>query len=125
MAVEYREDPAGIRAMLASPMVVEALRRVAEKGKERAEAIAPVRTGAYAFGAENAQGARPGVTGGGFQVDAGVRDGRAYARLSNHVRAAPSAGWPEGYMYAEAIEFGNSRVRRQRVLGRAIDSMRI
>lgn len=110
--VRYRENPAGIRAMLASPAMVEAMRHKAELVQIEAERIAPVRTGAYAFGLPG----RPGVTGGGFKVTAGVRDGRAYGRVSNDVRN-------RDYTYSAALEFGTRHMRKQRILGRALDAL--
>jgi hypothetical protein len=110
--VDYREDRAGIRAMLAAPFMVAELKRRAELGRIEAERIAPVRTGAYAFGLPGGKD----VEGGGFKVEAGVRDGAAYARLSNDVHRGD-------YCYAAALEFGTRHMKRQRPLGRAIDAL--
>jgi hypothetical protein len=105
--------------ILSSPgMVAEMMRRV-ELGRIEAERLASVDTGNYAFGTPNQRGA----TGGAFMVTAGVRDGRAYGRLSNAARAKPSPAYPGGYMYSWALEFGNKRIRAQRVLGRCLDTM--
>jgi hypothetical protein len=98
--------------MLAAPWMVEEMRRRAELGQIRAEEIAPVDTGAYAFGLPG----KPGVTGGGFHVTAGIKDGRAYGRLSNDVHR-------NGFSYAAALEWGTKYMRKQRPLGRAIDLM--
>lgn len=116
MAVEYRRNEAGLRAMLAAPWLVAELKRRAELGRIEAERISPVRTGAYAFGAETARNAPPDVHGGGFKVTAGIKDGRAYARLSNDVHRGD-------FCYAAALEFGTSKMRKQRPLGRAIDAI--
>lgn len=110
--VEFREHPAGTRAMLAEPFMVEAMRHKAELGRIAAERIAPVDTGAYAFGLPG----KPGVHGGGFKVTAGLRDGRAVARLSNDVHRGD-------FCYAAALEFGTRHMRAQRPLGRAIDAI--
>jgi hypothetical protein len=112
MAATFVENRAGIDAMRVAPWMVEEMRRRAEQGRIRAEEIAPVRTGAYAFGLPG----EPGVTGGGFHVEAGIRDGTAYARLSNDVHRGD-------YCYAAAVEFGTKHMRKQRPLGRAIDLM--
>lgn len=111
--VRYVENPAGLRAMLQSPAMIEAMRHKAELVRIRAEQIAPVRTGAYAFGHPG----KPGVTGGGFKVTAGVREGRAYGRVSNDVTN-------RGFTYSLALEFGTRYMRKQRVLGRALDALR-
>jgi hypothetical protein len=116
--VTYRQNRAGIRAMTAAPFMVKAMGHVGEVVRIEAERIAPVDTGAYAFGTPNDKGA----TGGGFVVTSGVKDGHAYARVTNSVRSAPSRNWPDGYGYGWALEFGNSRTRKQRILGRALDA---
>jgi hypothetical protein len=130
MDVRYVPNPAGLRAMKAAPFMVEAMRDIAEEGKKRAEAIAPERTGRYRWGTVKLDQQGNAVTrrrrtktagrgrtkvkdGGGFHVDAGVRAGRAYARLSNDTP------------YAYFLEHGTRYMERQRILGRAIDSMRI
>lgn len=105
--------------MLGSRFMVDEMRRRMELGRIYAEKIAPVDTGAYAFNTPNTKG----NTGGGFKVSAGVRGGIAYGRLSNNVRSKPSRKYPHGYGYGWALEFGNSRIRRQRPLGRAIDAI--
>jgi hypothetical protein len=116
---DYRPNPAGLAAMLAAPFMVAEMKRRAELGRIEAERIAPVDTGAYAFDTPNSKGAH----GGGFKVTAGIKDGRAYARLSNHVRAKPSKNFPDGYGYGWALEHGNKRIKKQRILGRAIDAL--
>jgi hypothetical protein len=110
--VEYRENRGGIEEMLRAPWLVVELERRAELGRIEAERIAPVRTGAYAFGLPGDEG----VHGGGFKVAAGVKDGRAYARINNDVRRGD-------YCYAAALEFGTRYMKRQRPLGRAIDAL--
>ncbi len=100
----YTPNHAGIRAMAASPAMVEAMRRKAEQMKAYAEVIAPVDTGRYKAS---------------FHVTAGVRGTTAYGRLSNNARD-PRTGYP----YCVALEFGNSRIHAQRILQRSIDALR-
>lgn len=118
MAVEYRHNPAGLAKLMRSPAMVAEMRRRVELARIHAEAIAPVDTGAYAYGLPT-----PRAAGGGFQIEAGVRGGRAYGRIVNRVRSAPSRNWPDGYGYGWALEFGNKRIRKQRILGRAVDAI--
>lgn len=112
--VEWRENRAGCQAALATPDAVDAMRHIGDLIHIRAEEIAPVVTGAYAFGLPG----KPGVTGGGFHVDAAVRDGVASVRVTNNVHRG-------SFGYAIALEFGNSRVRKQRILGRALDALNL
>jgi hypothetical protein len=114
--VTYRPDRAGLRAMTAAPFMVKEMERRADLGRIEAERIAPVQTGAYAFGAEGAVTAGEDIHGGGFKVTSGVRDGHAYARLSNDVHR-------NNFCYAAALEFGTKYMRKQRILGRAIDAI--
>lgn len=95
--VQYTPNRAGLRALLASPGVQRALRVKAERVKARAEAIAPVRTGHYKAS---------------FDVESGVRGGKAYGRVINR---AP---------YARFVEFGTRYMKKQRILGRALDAAR-
>jgi hypothetical protein len=106
--VQSSENKAGLRAFLASPQMVKAMEQVTEKGKARAEVIAPVDTGRYAFGVN----IPPGEEGGGFEIESGVKDGHAYARLINRT------------FYAYWLERGTKYMRRQRIIGRAIEAMR-
>jgi hypothetical protein len=121
MAAEFRENRAGMAAMLRTPRAVKTMEHIGDLIRIRAEAIAPVQTGAYAFGTEPPNGAH----GGGFQVEPGVRDGVASVRIANRVRAAPSKNFPEGYGYGAALEFGNARIKKQRILGRALDAVNL
>ncbi len=107
-------NPAGLRAMLSTPAMVGAMDHIGELVRIRAEEIAPVRTGAYAFGLEG----EPGVTGGGFHVDAGVHEGVARVRISNDVHRG-------SYNYGVGLEFGSSRIKKQRILGRALDALNL
>jgi hypothetical protein len=119
--VEWRENRAGCLAALATPDAVDAMRHIGDLIRIRAEEIAPVDTGAYAFGVESGKGARDG----GFKVEAGIRDGTASVRVINRVRSAPSKNWPNGYGYGLGLERGNSRMRGQRILGRALDALNL
>lgn len=103
MAVEYRENPAGIAAMLRSDMVADALRARAEEGKRRAEQLTPVDTGRMKASWVVT------VTRGGKTVQ---------ARLANTARDPQT-----GFNYPAALEFGTRYIRKRRILGRAIDSM--
>lgn len=110
MPTTFTPNPAGIAAMAQSPEMVEAMRRRAERGRDYARQIAPVRTGRYFVH---------------FQVEAGVRDGRAYGFLYNDVRAYGPGGVPsvDGFPYAIALEFGTKYMAAQRILGRTLDFM--
>ncbi len=109
----FEENRAGIEAMLASPAMVEAMRHKAELVRIEAERIAPVRTGNYAFATPNQRGNHDGA----FHVSAGVDNGRAYGRVSN---SATSRG---GAVYSVFLEFGTKHMRKQRILGRALDAL--
>lgn len=115
----YVENPAGIAAMAAGPGMLAAMKHLGEIVQIDAERTAAVDTGAYAFGLPG----KPGTTGGGFKVDAAIRDGKATVRVSNDVRAAPSANFPEGYGYGVAQEFGNSHVTARHTLGNALAAL--
>ncbi len=99
----FTPNHAGIRAMAASPAMVEAMRRKAQQAEAYAIAIAPVDTGRYKAS---------------FHVTAGERGGKAYGRLSND--ATPE----DGFAYCQALEFGTSRMRAQRIIQRSIDALR-
>lgn len=111
MTVTYREDRAGIQQMLLSRWMVDAMGAIAETGRTRAIQIAPIRTGRYAAH---------------FRIWKGIRGGRAYAVYYNDVHSLRrSANWPDGYPYNISVELGNRRVRKQRVLVRSIDGIRV
>jgi hypothetical protein len=114
LAATYVPNPAGIKAMLATPAMVDAMDHIGQLIRIRAEAIAPVVTGAYAFGLEGG----PGVTGGGFHVDAGIHEGVARVRVINDVHRGT-------YGYGQALEFGTRHMRKQRILGRALDALNL
>lgn len=128
MPAVFRENRAGIEEMLRQPWIVAELRRRAEEGKRRAEEIAPVRTGRYKTGhvvlaehndpgghrrAEQGANFQRFEDGGGFHVEVFEpgADGRPWARLSNDTP------------YAYFLEHGTRYMAKQRILGRAIDSM--
>lgn len=97
MGATYKENPAGIAEMLRGPAMVDAMRHLAEKGKARFEEIAAVRTGHYKASAF---------------VEAGVRDGVAYAE------------WGAEAYYSIFLEFGTRYMEAQRTLGRSIDALK-
>ncbi|MGI5247773.1 hypothetical protein [Dactylosporangium sp. CA-139066] len=105
--------------MLRTPAMVAAMEHLGEIVRIDAERTAAVDTGAYAFGINH----KPGVTGGGFNVDARIRGGKASVVVSNDVHAAPSKNYADGYPYGVAQEFGNSRVEARHTLGRALDAL--
>ncbi len=103
MAVRYSPNYAGIRAMAASPAMVEAMRRKAEQMKTYAEAIAPVDTGEYKAS---------------FRVTAGVVAGTAQARLANVCDHAIYVEYPHRVHNSTRVVAG------QHILGRSIDALR-
>ncbi len=108
----FVENPAGIAAMAAGPGMFAAMQQCGDFVKTDAEGLAPVDTGAYAYGTPG----RPGTTGGGFKVTVAVRDGKASARVSNDVKH-------RGHCYAVDLEFGNSDQPAQHILGRALSAL--
>lgn len=119
--VRYVPNLAGLREMLGTPAMVAAMKHLGELVRIRAEQIAPVDTGAYAFGVEPANGAHDG----GFKLDPAVVRGVARCRIYNAVRSAPSKKWPNGYAYGVALEHGNEHMKGQRILGRALDALNL
>lgn len=118
-AVDFEEDKAGVAEMLRTPDMLATMGHLGEIVRIEAERTAAVDTGAYAFGTD----VKPGVTGGGFDVDAAIRDGVASVTVSNDVRSAPSKNWPEGYPYNLALEFGDGKITAQHTLGNALDAL--
>jgi HK97 gp10 family phage protein len=110
MGATFVPNPAGIRALLASPAMVKAMERVAEKIEAEAVRLAPVRTGNYVNS---------------FSVHADVHDGVARGVVSNNAHSEPSAGYAGGYPYCQALEFGTSKMRAQRIMGRALDAINL
>lgn len=108
----FVENPSGIAAMAAGPGMLSAMDECGNFVRVDAELIAPVNFGSYAFGTPG----RPGVTGGGFKVDTAVRNSKASVRVSNDASY-------RGHCYAVDLEFGNSEMRAQHILGRALDAL--
>lgn len=115
----FEENRAGVAAMLRAPGMLAAMEHLGTIVQIEAERTAAVDTGAYAFGND----VKPGVTGGGFNVDPAIRDGKASVVISNDVRAAPSKSHPEGYPYGVAQEFGNGHITARHTLGNALDAL--
>lgn len=101
----FRMYPGAVERVLSTPAMQAAMHRRAELVRIRAEQIAPVRTGRYAFGLHRP----PGAHDDGFEVSSGVEHGRAYGRVVNRVP------------YAVFLEFGTRYMRAQRPLGNALD----
>lgn len=111
-AALFVQNPAGIAAMAAGPGMLGAMHQCGEFVRVDCESFAPVDTGAYAYGTPG----KPGVTGGGFKVDAAVRGGVATVRISNDVKH-------HGHCYAVDVEFGNSDSPAQHVMGRGLSAL--
>ncbi len=105
----FTPNHAGIRAMAASPAMVEAMRRKAGRVAAYAEVIAPVDTGQYAHGT---------IQPGGFHVEAGVRNGKAYGRCINRAPHARFVEWPHRVHNSDRVIPG------QHILGRSLDALR-
>lgn len=99
MGAEFRPNRAGIEAMLRSPTVVRALEARAEQIKRRAERISPVDTGHYKAS--------------WYRETHATGDGRPFVRVGNRCS------------YGRYLEFGTSRMRKQRILGRALDAINL
>lgn len=121
MPVEWRENPAGMKALLLAPGAVRAMEFVGGVVADEAERIAPRVTGAYADGVEAANGAH----GGGFHVEPFTNHDAAAVRVINRVRSKPSKNYPEGYGYGAALEHGNGHIAAQHILGRALDALNL
>lgn len=105
-----RVNQAGVRRMLGAPFMVREMDRRMQKARLLAIAIAPVDSGTYLL-----RFLREGA------VESGRNErGVAFARLSNDARSEPSARWPSGYCYAYALEVGNSKIKAQKILRRAL-----
>ena len=110
MGANYRLDYAAFNEhLLNAPFMVEEMRKRAERGKELAEAIAPV-------GPPPPRDTHAGRYKESFSVEAGehggVHNDRAYAVLRNDS--------PESVI----VEFGTENQDGRHVLGRAMDAMR-
>ncbi len=101
---KYTPNHTGIRAMAASPAMVECLRGlVATRMKPYAEANAPVDTGEYKAS---------------FHASAGIQNGTAYGRLSNSAPHARFVEWPHRVHNSTRVVAG------QHILGRSVDALR-
>lgn len=108
MPARFVPNEAGIRRVLQSEDMQQTLAARMERARIRAEAIAAVDTGRYAY----AVNIPPGERGGGFHVVSGVDDGRAFARLVNDTP------------YAYFLEFGTRYMKAHKTLRRSIDALR-
>ena len=97
MVTRFVPDHAGIRRMLARPEMVRALHRKGEKIVNYAKLTGPYRTGHYSRS---------------WRIWSGVRNGVAWCRVMNVA------------FYAHFLEFGTKYMRRQRILGRAVQAAR-
>jgi hypothetical protein len=104
MGARFEPNHAGIAAFGRSPGMQQAMQQLAGLVQERAVAISPVKTGRYKAS---------------WRTTSGVKDGRAFGRVYNTARNPRN-----GYHYPAALERGNSRIRKQRILGRALDAAR-
>lgn len=93
----YVENRAGIEQMLRSRFVELALRRVGAAIKDRAERISPVDTGHYRSS--------------WYLESIRTGDGRPFVRVGNRAD------------YARYLEYGTRYMKRQRILGRALDAV--
>lgn len=93
MAARCTPNPAGVAAMLADPRMVHAMRVRAQRVHDQAVRISPVKTGLYRAS---------------WRIESGLKDGKAWARVSNPVH------------YAVYLEFGTRYMRARRVLHRAV-----
>ncbi len=103
MPSSFRGNAAGIAALARTPAMRAAMLDRAERVANAARAIAPVDTGAYLASIE---------------ASTVERDGKICGRVT----ADPES--PEGYHYAAILEFGGEHMDAQRVLGRALDTLR-
>lgn len=98
---------AGVRQMLGAQFTVDEMRRRINLARILAIMIAPIDSGNYV-----SRFARPDAV-----VSGRNQRGVAFARLSNDAKNPQEPG---GYCYADALERGNSRMRAQRILRRAL-----
>jgi hypothetical protein len=97
MVTRFVPNEPGIRAMLAGPQMVAALDRTGQRIVNAAHLIGPYRTGDYYRS---------------WRVYSGVRNGVAWCRVANVI------------FYAYYLEWGTKYMRRQRVLGKAVQLAR-
>lgn len=103
--VRYRENRAGVRAMLCSQEVRDDTHRRGENVADFARSIAPVRTGRY-------KGLTKQYGRGGFYVISGIENGVPYTDVTN----------PTPYAYF--LERGTRYMRAQHILGRSLQAAR-
>lgn len=101
MVIRYSQNRAGLAAFERSPQMVTALERVLAPIKQHAEVNTPVDTGRMRAS---------------WRIHGGVAAGRAFARISNSARSETGAPYPA------YLEFGTRRIKRRRILARAIDA---
>lgn len=97
MGARYVPNRAGLKQMLASPKMVQAMHRKGERIVNYARFSGPYVTGNYSRS---------------WRTWSGVRNGKAWCRVSN-VAA-----------YAYFLEHGTRHMKRQRILGRAVIAAR-
>jgi hypothetical protein len=119
MVVEWRENPAGMRALLLTPAAENAMEFVGGIVRDEAERIAPVVTGAYAFGVDPPTGEHDG----GFHVEPFTNNDAAAVRIVNRVRAKPTKKYVDGFGYGVALEVGTRYMHAQHILSRALDAV--
>ena len=95
MGAEFTEDHAGMAELARAAFLAAELERRGERIRARAEELSPVRTGRYRRS---------------WRLTVTIRDGTIHAQVSNDTP------------YAPYLEYGTRYMRRQRVLGRAIDA---
>lgn len=105
-SVEY---PGGVETLLRSPKMVGQMRIRARKIRNRAVVISPVGKRSYVDRHGNQH---PGHYKASWHYRSGLKDGKAWARVYNTAD------------YAWFLEVGTRYMRRQKVLARAVDSVR-
>lgn len=100
MPSRFVPSRSGIAAFGRSPQLMRGLHRKADHVKQIVTPMTPVDSGRMKQS---------------WQTGAEIRRGVATGLIWNTARNPRS-----GYPYPQAVEFGNSRVRAQRVLGRAL-----
>lgn len=103
-----RVHRSGVRRMLGQQFMQQEMRRRINKVRLLAIMIAPIDSGNYV-----SRFVEPGAV-----VSGRNERGAAFARLRND--ASNPQDDPGGYVYAYALELGNSRMRAQRILYRAL-----
>ena len=101
MAVEFRENRAGVDAMLGAPWMVSAIEARCRPIKARAEINTPVDTGRMRSS---------------WRLWAGLRQRRALVQVYNTAKSA------DGFHYPWVIEKGSRFIEAQHPLGRAVDA---